>query len=282
MQALSALLLKREKMEKHSVEIFNKINELIKEGREFSLATIVKASAGSPGRTGFKMLVFKDGSTFGTVGGGELEFQTVQNAIKVIEKQKSKTLEYKLTEDLKMACGGRVELFIEYFAPLKKAWFFGGGHMAQSLSPLLNSVGFKVIIVDNRKEFAQKERFDGVAEVINRDYLEFAKEFKPSFDDSVIIFTHGHTYDYDILNIICERGINIKYFGVIGAKNKIKMIKEKISKFNYNNDLINEVYAPIGLNIARRTTSEIAIAIAAEMVAIYNNVTDIKFMSRKK
>ncbi len=268
-------------MEKHSVEIFNKINELIGEGKEFALATIIKASAGSPGRTGFKILVFKDGSTFGTVGGGELEFQTVQNAVKVIEKQKSKTLDYKLTEDLKMACGGRVELFIEYFAPIKKAWLFGGGHMAQALTPLLDSVGFNVIVIDNRKEFAQKDRFNGVSEVINKDYLEFAEEFTPSTDDSVIIFTHGHTYDYDILNILCKRGIDIKYLGVIGAKNKIKMIKEKISAFNYKNDLINEVYAPVGLNIARRTTSEIAIAIAAEIVAIYNNVTEIQFMSKK-
>lgn len=268
-------------MERHSVEIFNKINELIKDGKEFALATIVKASAGSPGRTGFKILVFKDGSTFGTVGGGELEFQTVQNAISVISKQKSKTLEYKLTEDLKMACGGRVELFIEYFAAAKKAWFFGGGHMAQALTPILNSVGFNVIVVDNRGEFAQEERFNGVTTVINRDYLEFAEEFNPSTNDSVVIFTHGHTYDYDILNILCKRGIDVKYLGVIGAKNKIKMIKKKISDFNYEHDLINEVYAPIGLNIARRTTSEISISIAAEIVAIYNNITDIHFMSKK-
>ncbi len=268
-------------MEKHSVEIFSKINKLIEEGREFALATITKASAGSPGRTGFKMIVFENGETFGTVGGGELEYSIVQNSVKAIEKQKSLTLEYKLTEDLKMACGGRVEVFIEYFSSVKKAWLFGGGHMAQSLTPLLNSVGFNVIVVDNRKEFAQKERFKGVTDVINRDYLEFAEEFTPSADDSVIIFTHGHTYDYDILNILCKRGINVKYLGVIGAKNKIKMIKEKISGFNYDNNLINNVYAPIGLNIARRTTSEIAIAVAAEIVAVYNNITSVYFMSRK-
>ena len=267
-------------MEKHSVEIFNLINELIKEGKEFVLATIVKASAGSPGRTGFKMIIHKDGSTFGTVGGGELEFQTVNNAVKVIKKKKSKTLEYKLTEDLQMACGGRVELFLEYFAPLKKAWFFGGGHMAQSLSPIMNSLGFKVIIIDNRKEFALESRFLGVSEVINKDYLEFAEEFIPASDDSVIIFTHGHKYDYDILNIFCKRSLDVKYLGVIGAKNKIKMIKDKIRSFEYDNDLINQVFAPIGLNIARRTTAEIAIAIAAEIVAIYNNVEEIKFMSK--
>jgi xanthine dehydrogenase accessory factor len=268
-------------MERHSVEIFNLINDLIKEGKEFALATIIKASAGSPGRTGFKMVVYKDGTTFGTVGGGELEFQTVRNSVDVIDKKKSKTLEYKLTEDLKMACGGRVELFIEYFSPLKKAWLFGGGHMAQALTPMLNSIGFSVNIIDNREDFAVKERFNGVSEVVKGDYLDFAEKFNPSIDDSVIIFTHGHTYDYDILNILCKRSIDIKYLGVIVAKNKIKIIKDKIRDFAYEGNLIDNVYAPIGLNIARRTTSEISVAIVAEIIAIYNDVKEIKFMSKK-
>jgi len=267
-------------MERHNQEIFKKINELLDENIEFALLTITKATANSPGRLGFKMLVLKDGTTFGTVGGGELEFQATKEALSSIKEKKSKTIEYNLTPDLKMACGGRVELFIEYFEATKKAYLFGGGHMGVDLTPILASLGFRVIVIDNREDYAKSSRFLNVSEVINADYLEYAENFKPSESDAVVIFTHGHTYDYDILDILCRRNIDVKYIGVIGAKNKINMIKKKISSSGYGNDLIDRVYAPIGLNIATKTTPEISVAIAAEIVAVYNGVKDIKFMSR--
>ena len=117
--------------------------------------------------------------------------------------------------------------------------------------------------------------------IVISTFLDFAREFTPRENDSIIIFTYGHEYDYDILKILAQRDINVKYLGVIGAKSKIKKIKNKIKAFEYG-DLIDNIFAPIGLNIARRTTPEISIAIAAEIVAIYNGVEDIKMMSRIK
>jgi len=268
-------------MEKHNKMIFEKISELVKEGKKFVLATIIEASAGSPGRTGFKMILTNDGKTYGTLGGGELEYQSTKEMKEVMKQKKSKTLKYSLTPDLKMACGGKVTLFLEYFDSIKTAWLFGGGHLAVDLTPVLALLGFRVNVIDNRKEYAEKSRFLNVNEVINNDYLEFAETFNPSNDDSIVVFTHGHTFDYDILNILCKRNLNVKYLGVIGAENKIRKIRKKIINFNYEGNLIDRVYGPIGLNIATKTTSEIAVSIAAEILAVYNGVEEIKFMSKK-
>ncbi len=268
-------------MEKHNIDIFKKINELVTEGEEFVLATIIEASIGTPGRLGFKMII-NHKESFGTVGGGELEFQTSIEMKNILNKEKrSKIIKYSLTPDLKMACGGKVKIFLEYFPSAKRAWLFGAGHMGISLTPLLSSIGFRVTVIDNREDFALKEKFKDADNVILKDYLDFAREFTPRENDSIIIFTYGHEYDYDILKILAQRDINVKYLGVIGAKSKIKKIKNKIKTFEYG-DLIDNIFAPIGLNIARRTTPEISIAIAAEIVAIYNGVEDIKMMSRIK
>ncbi len=263
-------------MKKHDIEIFNMINELIKNEKEFTLATIIDASEGSPGRTGFKMILHDD-KIYGTLGGGELELRSSEEMRNCIRNKVSKKLKYDLG-DLNMACGGRVEIFIEYFPANNSAWLFGGGHMALALSPILLSLGFKVNVIDNREEYADSRRFNKDIKVIHSDYLDFASKFTPKDNDSVIIFTHGHQYDYDILKIITKRDLKLKYFGLIGAKNKVKKLKAEIQALNYG-ELIKNLHAPIGLNIARRTTNEIAVAIAAEIIAVYNNISEIKKMS---
>ena len=78
-----------------------------------------------------------------------------------------------------------------------------------------------------------------------------------------------------------QKNPRLAYLGMIGSKIKVKQTVEKIKAKNYQGDFISKVYAPIGLNIAQRTTEEIAVAIAAEILAVYNKVEEIKSMSRR-
>ncbi len=265
-------------MELYNKQIITEINKLIELGISFCVATIVDASSGSPGRTGFKLIYIENGKTSGTVGGGALELSIVEKCKSCFEKKKSSFFEFDLTEDLGMACGGNVKVFIEFFEAIKTAYLFGAGHMGKSLTPLLNSINFKTVVVDNRLEFGNKMNIPEADEVNCIDYLVFAEKFEPTKNDAIIIFTHGHTYDYDIMNVLCKRNISCKYLGLIGSKAKLTGMKAKIKAFGYEGNLIDMLNGPIGLNIATKTTSEIAIAIAAEILAVYNGVTEVNFL----
>ncbi|MBN2695124.1 XdhC family protein [bacterium] len=268
-------------MEIHNQQLYPEITRLIATGHTFAVATIVDATPGTPGRTGFKLVYLENGETKGTVGGGELEYKIISVCAEAMKTKESQYVEFNLAEDLGMACGGEVRVFVEYFAPIKTAYLFGAGHMGRSLSPMLKSIGFKVVVVDNRPEYAIPEEIPSADSVLCTDYLTFAESFEPNESDSVVIFTYGHQYDYDIINIVCKRGIKLKYVGLIGSKSKVKLLLSKIKDFNYVNSIVDSVYSPVGLNIATRTTPEIALAIAAEMLAVYNGVEKVDFMKNK-
>ena len=134
-------------------------------------------------------------------------------------------------------------------------------------------------MIDDRKDYANKEKLPLATEVYAMEYSEFLKDFSPKENDAIIIFTHGHSHDFEIIDTICKKNFNVKYIGMIGSKAKTEYAINKIKEKNYPGNLIDKVYAPIGLNIGKTTTQEIAVAIAAEILAVYNGVKKIDFYS---
>jgi xanthine dehydrogenase accessory factor len=269
-------------MDETFIEILKLATERQKEGVPFVLATIVQGEAGSPGRTGFKVIVMEDGSFSGTVGGGKLEQLILAKCAEVHKTQENALENYELKEDgIGMACGGRAQVFFEYYPALRHAYLFGAGHTCRSISPLLKSLGFQVVVIDNRPEFARKELLPAAEKVVCSDYLEFISQLQPGKNDAAIIFTHGHQHDHEILQAICRQNLPLFYLGMIGSQAKVKKSRDQISAQKYQGNLIDKVYAPIGLNIARSTTQEIAVAIVAEILAVYNQVSELKFMSKR-
>ncbi len=271
-------------METPVFDILKKAVRNQEKGIAFVMATVVVGVEKTPGRSGFKLISYKDGSFEGTVGGGKLERIVLDECKKVHENKINSMHEYELTETsegIGMACGGKAKVYFEYYAPTRKVYIFGAGHLCKSLVPIINSLGFYCIVVDNRENYASKKDIPLAKEVLVKDYLEYVSEFHPTENDAVIIFTHGHIHDFDILNKLCARNINPKYIGMIGSKIKVAQAVKKIKAKNHPGKLIEKVFAPIGLNIGKTTTQEIAIAIAAEVLAVYNGVQDIMFMKDK-
>ena len=262
-------------------EILAKAAENQKNGVAFVLATVVEGVEKTPGRSGFKLISYANGDFEGTVGGGELEQQVLQECEKVHKSKTNILMEYKLTvnsDGIGMQCGGTAKVFLEYYPATKKVFIFGAGHLGRSVVPILKSIGFYTIIIDNRADFANPEKVPEADEVIASDYVKFIEEFTPSENDAIVIFTHGHKFDFAILDSLCKKNVTAKYIGMIGSKVKVKTALSKIKNKNYAGNLIEKVFAPIGLNIAKTTTQEISISIAAEILAVYNNVKEIHFM----
>lgn len=272
-------------METAVFDVLQKAVENQKNGIAFVLATIVEGAEKTPGRSGFKLIAYENETSEGTVGGGKLERMVLNKSSEIFKTKENAFLEFELTETsegIGMMCGGIAKVYLEYFPPTKKVYIFGAGHLCRSVVPILNSIGFYSIVIDNREEYGNKERIPLAKEVYATDYFEFLKKFDPRPNDSVVIFTHGHKYDFDILDKLCEKNVKLKYIGMIGSKIKTSDALKRIRQKKYSGDLIEKVRAPIGLNIGKTTTQEIAISVAAEMLAVYNDVTEIKPLSKIK
>lgn len=248
----------------------------------FVLATVVEAIAGTPGRSGFKMLVYQDSTSEGTVGGGLIEQKVICEALKIFHRQQNKFLEFDLSDSEKgigMVCGGTARVFLEFFPPRRQAFLFGAGHLCQSLLPLLNSIDFHTIVIDERPDYASKQKFPNAGKTVCSDYLSFITQMDTTSQDAIIIFTHAHEHDFNILLKILQKNLPHRYLGMIASRSKAEKNLAQLRENGIMPETIKSIHSPIGLNIAKTTTQEIAISIAAELLAVYNNVNSIKHLA---
>ena len=158
----------------------------------------------------------------------------------------------------------KMEVLLEPVFSEPTVYMFGGGHISEQLAPLAKKVHFKVVVVDDREMFANRERFPEADEVI---VSEFEKCFDQlNIDDSsyIIIVTRGHLYDGFVLEQALRT--NARYIGMIGSKKKIKTLYEILVKKGVSKETLNRVHAPIGLDINSETPEEIAVSIVAQLI----------------
>jgi len=146
----------------------------------------------------------------------------------------------------------------------ERAILFGGGHCAQALTPLLNSVGFRVTVMDCRPEFADPKRFPDAEQVICGDYLRIKDYITLTDQDYVVIMTNGHRHDFEVQEQVL-RG-PYAYVGVIGSRSKAALVNQRLQEAGVPPESIQKVHCPIGLPIKAATPEEIAVSIAGEMI----------------
>ncbi len=174
-------------------DIFEEIIAVKRERKTAALATVVGGEKGSPGKTGFRMLVYPDGKISGTVGGGLLEAKVREEALRCISDKKPRLLELALDDEnadsIGVLCGGQVKIFIEPLQSPPMLCIFGGGHIAVPLVQFAKSLEFAVVVVDDRQDFANKERFPQVDEVKVGEFANVTKSMDFSEGDCVVIIT---------------------------------------------------------------------------------------------
>jgi xanthine dehydrogenase accessory factor len=218
------------------------------------------------------MLIRKDGKTYGTIGGDELQRIIVNEALKAIKEGQPKLCSYDLLlkseGGIGMPCGGRVELFIDVIKPSSTLIIVGSGYVAQPLAKLAKFLGFQVIVVDPQ---AKPEDFKEVDQVIKSSVDTAILENKISLNSETYVAIVGR-YDQDIPALKATINSNAKYVGLIGSKRRIALALEQLEKegFKINRD---KLHAPIGINIEAETPEEIAVSILAEIIKVKNSVS---------
>jgi len=251
-------------------DIYQEIVRIKEEGKEAALVTIVSATGSTPREEGAKMLVKPDGTITGTIGGGSLEAQVIDEAVKVIKQGKPKRLHMSLTakeaEETGMICGGDLEVFIEPILTAPTLYIFGGGHISLPLTKMSKILGFKVAVIDDRAEFANAERFPEAEFVLAGDFTKSFSKLKIAKSSYIVIITHGHQHDELVLEWAV--GTPAKYIGMIGSKTKVKTTYSHLLAKGVPEEKLDGVHSPIGLEIEAQTPEEIAVSILAEIIKV--------------
>lgn len=251
-------------------DIYQEIVRIKDEGEEAALVTIVSATGSTPREEGAKMLVKTDGSIIGTIGGGSLEAQVIEEAIKVIEEGKPKRLPVSLTakevEKEGMLCGGELEVFIEPILTPPTLYLFGGGHVSLPLAKMGKFLGFKIVVIDDRAEFANPNRFPEAERTLADDFTKSFPKLKIDKSGYIVIVTRNHQYDDIVLEWAV--GTQARYIGMMGSKAKTKAIFSHLLAKGIPKELLDRVHAPIGLEINAQTPEEIAVSILAEIAKV--------------
>lgn len=155
-----------------------------------------------------------------------------------------------------------------YVLPLTRSetlYLFGGGHISQELAPVLVHLGFSVVLYEDREQFSDPALFPGVKGIITAPYTEMSSRIQVMAEDYIVIMTRGHQGDYELL----EQSLRTpaSYVGVIGSRSKIAVTNKRLSEAGISDEDIARIHTPIGLPIGAETPAEIAISIAAELIA---------------
>jgi xanthine dehydrogenase accessory factor len=349
-------------------EMYEKLVEMYQNDRFAVLATIIKQAGPTPRAIGTKCLILDDGSFTGTIGGGVLEAQTLQEAKKVFETGLPIRLEFSLkgadVADTDMLCGGDVDVFLEpmpskndtHLLVFEKAintadqggvgllatvidqtqwvhgttprvfiekngsktgslggmrgledvllkdmdrilesrmpcilsladpkgdhvevfvepvvsdavlYVFGAGHVSRQIVPLASHVGFQVVVIDDRADFASTRHFPEARDIYPLPFEDVMERFEIHNLSYLVIVTRGHMHDKNVL----AQALKTKagYIGMIGSSRKRNIIYEKLLEEGFTKKDLSRVQSPIGLDIGAETPEEIAVSIVAELIKV--------------
>ena len=235
-------------------EIFNRIDHLINKGRKGVLLTLVLDGI-RPDDEKCRILIEEDGSTTGEIG-----------AIPAEDKNKlAKFLKIK-TPTLTQIENGKQSVFVEPVRPYDTLYLFGAGHVSTFVASLASMSGFRVIVIDDRKEFANRARFNTADELIVLPFSDVFKKINISTSSYIAIITRGHIQDLNVLREALKRSDG--YVGMIGSRRKREKIYQVLMDEGVSKERLKKVHSPIGLDIGAETPEEIAVSIVAELIGV--------------
>lgn len=233
-------------------------------GEAGAMATVLERHGSAPGTPGQKLFVSAGGACVGTVGGGAVEREVLTSLIALARDPSGKheVRTFKLGAELGMCCGGRLVVLLEPIAGLVPSLVVGAGHIATALAPLLAKVGFSVTVVDEREGWADPGRIPS-ARCVMGDFDEVGEEVDTR--GACLVMTHDHALDQRAIEWALRRGF--AFVGGVGSRAKAERTRQRLEARGFSDADRARVRMPIGLAIGARSPDEIAVAIAAEMIA---------------
>lgn len=251
------------------LDIYQELVNITLKGELAVMATVVSSQGSAPRKAGAKMLIKKDGTLIGTVGGGAVERRVQEKAIELMNSGEPQILNFDLSGTKKeepMICGGQMTVFMEPVLPLETLYLFGAGHISRSTAPVAKMLGFHIVVIDPRPEHNNSNRFPDADSLVVEDYASAFSKLNINVDSYIVILTPGHVSDEQCLEFAV--GTGAKYVGMIGSKKKVREIKEHLSLKGVSQQRLDGIYSPIGLDVNAESPEEIAVSILAEIIKV--------------
>jgi xanthine dehydrogenase accessory factor len=247
--------------------VYRAVVDLMDKNEPGALCILVRTQGSTPRQASSKMLVYADGITLGTIGGGEMEARVKDEALLSIQDGKSRLLEYSMSEPQRGdpgVCGGQVEIFVEPILPIPMLVVVGCGHVGKAVAHLGHWLGFRVAVSDDRQEFCNPEVVPDADEYYPLPLKELAEQLNITRWTYVVLTTRGVDIDMEGLPALIVSPA--AYIGVIGSRRRWNTTRGKLSEMGISDALIDRVTSPIGLEMGAETPEEIAVSIMAEII----------------
>lgn len=255
------------------MNIYEEIVERRRRGEACVTATIIDRRGSAPRKDHAKMLILQDGKALGSIGGGCMEAEVWQEAMKAMKDGEPKVMHFDLTSkdaaEGGLVCGGKLDVYLEPILPDPRLIIFGGGHVSKMLARICKMIGFHITVVDDREAFANKERFPEADALVVDEFEKACQSISVNEHTYLLIVTRGHQYD----QAVTEWAVHTKarYIGLLGSKRKVALIRKHLLEIGIPKKQLANLYAPIGIDIGSETPEEIAVSVAAELVTVRKN-----------
>lgn len=248
-------------MKKDMVHI---LKEYIKNQKAVAIATIISSTSAKTGSPGSKMLIFPSGESQGTLVNAQIDQKIIEDARTLLKNEKSKTITYEIAPEQ------RVDVYIESMVPPAPLIVIGADPDAVPIVKFGKLLGFHVILVDHREDFANESKYPEADQIILAN--EFEIEDKVPFTERsfVIIKTHNYLKDKEILKQTLKS--SARYVGQLGPKERTQDLLKDLAKegIQFSQQELAKLYGPIGLDLGAETPEQIAVSILAEILAVKN------------
>ncbi|MFQ5677193.1 MAG: XdhC family protein, partial [bacterium] len=247
------------------VELAGRMPEVdvsIQKEEAVALATVVRTGTEKNIRPGLKMSVSPDGQTAGSLGDNVLATRVARDAIDLLKKEKSRTAAYELEANQ------TVEVFIEAILPPPPLVIIGADPDSVPLVRFGKQLGFQVILVDHRPEFANAKKFPDAAQVIVALPEEMTKKVPINEKAFILIKTHNYLRDKEILKQVLKS--KARYVGQLGPKARATDLLKDLANegVEFPGPELEKLFAPVGLDIGAEDPEQIALSVLAELLAV--------------
>jgi xanthine dehydrogenase accessory factor len=235
--------------------------EITEHGAAAVLATVIEADGGATIEPGAKCLIRDGRARAETIGNAQVVEAILRESDKHMRAEKSQLVSLAVPgSDAKLA------VFFEVMPAPPKLIVVGAGHIAVPLVKIAKVLDFHVTVIDDRMLFANRDRFPDADDVLVGDMAEMLKEMTITPSCYIVLITRGHAYDEPCLLVVHSAA---KYIGMIGSRRRIKACFQRFrDEEKIGEEVLNRVYAPIGLDIATETPAEIALSILGEVIKV--------------
>ena len=235
-----------------------------------ALVTVAATRGSVPREAGAKMIVYADGKTSGTIGGGKFESLVLADALAVLRGRQPVLKTYPLhegdAESFGAICGGEVTLFIEPQNHREAVVLVGAGHCAQAIAKLARECGWHVTVLDDRAEHLA-ECDAATVKIGDRPPPEFIAAHEWQRDEALIIVSRNYEIDREALHAALQQ-TGIRYLGMIGSQRKVRRVFDELRARGVDDAALAKVHAPIGLDIGADSPAEIAMSVLAEAMQV--------------